>query len=361
MDSPAQLTRRDLFRTCGLAALLRTIGRPVRAGERLGWQAQPDSHDSSTRIYRADAQVVLLSVTLLRRSGVGAGRATWSENDRVRLLDFTGYSLPERAAGLNRFGFIRELSRKQVEAVESIYVGLMTASPEESATQARNALHKEMRDQLYTAIEGRVTPGEVETSTTDFTASAKLTVARHEELLGMARQALSEAPKKPPEFDPGTAPQRTFLQALADLLQDPARDRTRYVYNARLYGLWLRRSPDAKATAYFRGKHLIASDAAVVRAEGGLRRETGGKETNFQIWFEQTDRPIPLRIEYQAKPYLRLVFEVDESPEAVASAASVLRDNGTDEPPEDAAPDKFLPCGVRRDQRILPGSVPACE
>jgi hypothetical protein len=144
-------------------------------------------------------------------------------------------------------------------------------------------------------------------------------VAQHEELLGVAQQALSVAPKKPPEFDPGTAPQRTFLQALADLLQDPARDYSRYVYNARAYGLWLRRSPDPKATAYFRGRHLMASDATVVRAEGRLRRDTGGKETNFQIWFEQTARPIPLRIEYQAKPYLRLVFEADEPPRAVAS------------------------------------------
>jgi hypothetical protein len=60
-------------------------------------------------------------MTLLRRPGVGVGSATWSENDRV-------YSFPERAARLCRIGFIRELSRKQGEAVESIYFALMTAS-----------------------------------------------------------------------------------------------------------------------------------------------------------------------------------------------------------------------------------------
>jgi hypothetical protein len=60
-------------------------------------------------------------------------------------------------------------------------------------------------------------------------------------------------------------------------------------------------------------------------------------------------------------PYLRLLFEADESRGACASAGSVLRENGTHEPAKDAALDKLLPRGVGRDQRILPGSVPARE
>jgi hypothetical protein len=115
------------------------------------------------------------------------------------------YSFPERAARFYRIGFIRELSR---EAVESIYFGLMNVSPEESATGARNALHKETGEQLYNAIQGRVATGEVETLTTHFRPSAKLVVAQHEELLGKPQQALSAAPKKPPKFDPVTAPQK---------------------------------------------------------------------------------------------------------------------------------------------------------
>lgn len=34
-------------------------------------------------------------------------------------------------------------------------------------------------------------------------------------------------------------------------------------------------------------KHLIGPDATVTCAEGRLRREAGGKETNFQAWVEQ--------------------------------------------------------------------------
>jgi hypothetical protein len=320
MKTPTRLTRRALGRICGLGGLLRAMARPVLGTERLGWEAQPGPHGAIRRRYRADAQVVLLGVTLLRRPGVGAGSATWSENSQVRLLDFTGYSFPERAAGLNRFGFIRELSRGEAGALESIYLGLMTASPEESAAEARKALYAEKHDQLYTVIEGRLAPGSVETLTAHFTASATLSVAQHTELLARAQEALAAAPRKPPEFDPATAPQRTFLQALADLLQNPSREQTRYVYNARLYDLRLQRYADPKATAYFRGKGLISQGAAVVRAEGRLRREAGGKETNFQVWVEQTARPLPLRIEYQAKPYLRLIFEADDAPAAAGSS-----------------------------------------
>jgi hypothetical protein len=258
---------------------------------------------------------------VLRRSGVGAGRVTWSENAKFRLLDFTGYSFPERAAGLNRLGFIRELTRKGTDPMESIYFGFMTASPEETAADARKALHKETHDQLYTAIAGRIAPGEMETITSHFTAPPRLSLAQREELLAMAHEALSAASPKPCEFDPRTSSQPTFLQALATLLQDSSRDHTQCVFNARVYDLCLRRYPDANATRYFRGKRLIAQASTVIRAEGRLRHETGGKETNFQVWVEEGARPLPLRIEYQPKSYLRLTFEVDEGPVATGHAA----------------------------------------
>ncbi len=194
---------------------------------------------------------------------------------------------------------------------ECIYFGLMTASPEESAAEARKALHQGSADLLFTTIEGRVAPGDVETTTAHFKAPATMS-AHYDELVGMARQALSSAPASPPEFDPRVSSGRTFLQAIAGLLREPARDHTPYVYNGRLYRLWLRQSADPKATAYFRQKGLLAPDASALRAEGKLRREAGGKETNFQVWVaESSARPLPLRIEYQAKSYLRLMFEAE--------------------------------------------------
>jgi hypothetical protein len=304
------ITRRGFGRVFGAGALL-TMFRSRSHATRLNWQAGPDSRSVLERRYRADAQVVLFSVPVFRRSGIGGGSATWSEAAGTRMLEFIGYSLPEKAAGLHRLGFVRELARTGENDFESIYFGVMTASPEESAADARKALREGSQNLLYTTIEGRVAPGDVETTTAHFMGPAQMS-GRYDELFGMARQALSSAPGKPPEFDPRTTSATTFLHAIAGLLQDSTREQTPYIYNGRLYRLWLRKSADPKAAAYFRQKGLLATDTRVIRAEGKLRREFGGKETNFAVWVAEADaRPIPLRIEYQAKPFLRLTFEAE--------------------------------------------------
>ena len=165
-----------------------------------------------------------------------------------------------------------------------------------------------------TAIEGHVAPGDVQTATALFTAPPGLSTEEPARLVEFARQALAAAQPKPTEFDPGTARERTFLQALAVLLQGSGGE-ARYIYNARRYRLSLRKSEDRKAAAAFREKGLIASNVRVLRAEGKLCREIGGKEHTFQLWVEDgAARPLPLRIEYQPKSYLRLIFEIESRP-----------------------------------------------
>ena len=105
-----------------------------------------------------------------------------------------------------------------------------------------------------------------------------------------------------------TAP--AFLQELAGLLMRPDGKEGRFNYSGRPYLLHLTRSVDAKTTNYFRERKLIAGAAEVVRVAGRLRREAGCKKTEFRLWIpSEAERPLPLRIEYQAKSYLRLVFE----------------------------------------------------
>jgi hypothetical protein len=272
------------------------------------------------RTYRADAQILVLGVPLLHRPGVGGGSAIWRESvsprgGLLRFLEFTGFSLPERAAGLNRFGFIREISRLEPGGpVESIYFGLMTSSPEESADEARKALNPAGKEVAYSVIEGSVASNQANTAVAHFSAPAEWSVRNREELMKQAERALAEVPQSPAHtgLQPSGLP--TFLGALADLLRDHGRDETRYVYNGKLYHLRLTCSEDAKASKIFRDRSLITDGAEVVRATGELRQATGGKEHWFRVWFDASARmPIPLRIEYQAKSFLRLVFEA-ESP-----------------------------------------------
>jgi hypothetical protein len=55
---------------------------------------------------------------------------------------------------------------------------------------------------------------------------------------------------------------------------------------------------------------LIAATVDAVRVSGRVRRQAGGKESRFNLWIaDPAERPLPLRIEYQPKSYLRLAFE----------------------------------------------------
>ncbi len=310
------LSRRAFARTLAGAALGRLCAAAAldRLG-RLEWDAETGPALTFERHYRADAQVLLFGLTLLHRENVGGGSVLLREFDAsnsTRLIEFAGFSTPQRAAGLNRMGYIRELGDAPGAAAdaECIYFGLMTASPEESAEEARRALHPGAKEQTYTAIEGRTAAGETATSIAHFTAPAALSGANREELAERARRALVSAQEVRTAASVGQT-SNSFLQELATLLMRPGQDEEgRYIYSGRPYHMHMARSVDAKATAYFRERRLISSPAEVVRVTGRVRREAGGKTTEFRLWIPTgAERPLPLRIEYQAKSYLNLIFE----------------------------------------------------
>ena len=264
------------------------------------------------RRYRADAQVMLLGMPLLHRESVGGGSVVWREFEGTggaRLLEFHGFSSPDRAAGLNRLGFIREFSRTtEAGRPECTYFGLMTAITEENVDAARNALHSPVTEQNYTAIDGRIASGETTTATARFSAPAAIPVDRHSELLDRARHALASANRVASDVAPDCA--HSFLQVLADLLSRSGSSEARYIYSGRIYLLQLTRNPDGRAAAHFRQRRLIGPSEEVVRVTGRLCCEDGGPETEFRLWIPGGGaRPLPLRIEYQPKSYLRLAFE----------------------------------------------------
>ncbi len=282
---------------------------------RLELEGQRRADLSLDRNYRADALVILLSVPLLHRTSVGGGSVQWSEwaganGGSQRLIEFLGFSAPERAAGLNRLGFIRELTRTAPGGSrDAVYFGLMTASNEESAEEARKALHSKATESAYTVIEGRIAGDASTSALAHFMGPSRISAERRGELVTMGLRALSGVPVQPAGFNLAPLPP-PFLSALADALFGPTQLESHYVYAGRLYRLSLRKTADPKATEYFQKRKLISPGAKVIRASGTVRREAGGKDTPFGIWVEEGNRrPIPLRIEYQAKSYLRLTFE----------------------------------------------------
>jgi len=316
--SVLKFTRRHCIRifAAAIAAGLSSFADSASADGRLAWTAAPSG--GRDRRYRAHAQILVLSVPLVRWPNVGGGSSAWREaqapdSGSLRLLEFAGFSTPARAGGLNRLGFIRELSRTAPDApLESLYFGLMTASPEETAEEARKALNPTAKEVTYTAIDGRLAPGEVDTVVAHFSAPAAWSMGNRTELLEDSRRALSSVSPRPPDFSVPKAPLRPFLQTLADGLRSTTPQDAQFTYAGRLYDLSLQRSEDSKATSNFRSRGLLSANARAVRVGGRLRRISGGKETNFRVWIEDgAAEPLPLRIEYQARSYLRLIFEAE--------------------------------------------------
>jgi hypothetical protein len=296
----------------GVALLAAARWKARAAG--LTWDESVRGSLGSDRRYRVDAQVVLFSVPLVRRAGVGAGTAAWrelsGEDGVTRILEFTAFSFPDRAAGLNRLGFIQERIRlAEAGMTEAIYFGLMTASAEESTEEARRALHSTASQVAYTAVDARIQSHSTETATAHFTAPAAFSLGHRVQLEQMARQALASAPRNSVDLSPDGVPTPPFLDALAELLHRPNGGEGRYIYNGRLYHLRLRRAADPKASEHFLARGLVSGP---VIAMTGMLQRVGGKQIDFRLWVEESAaHPVPLRIEYQPKSYLRLAFEAE--------------------------------------------------
>jgi hypothetical protein len=307
------LLRRVFARILAGAVVLPCGASPERF-LRLAWNAGSSASLTLEHRYRCDAQILLFGMPVAHREGVGGGSVVWREfgsGRAARLLEFKGFSFPERAAGLNRLGFIRELAHFQDDAADSIYFGLMTASQEESADEARKALHSTAKEQLYSAIQGRVGNGESETAIARFTAPSAISSSRLSELEARAQDALAAA-EVIAAHQSSDGCSQSFLQTLAGLLIQPHRDQARYTYSGRRYLMRVARTEDGKAAAYFQERSLIDRSTSAIRVSGRVRRETDGKETEFRLWVPQpAERPVPLRIEYRAKSFLRLVFEAE--------------------------------------------------
>jgi hypothetical protein len=268
-----------------------------QAGSLRATEAQ-NANDDSLRHYRVDAQVLLCGFPILHRQGVGGGHARWVEEPGgVRELEFAGYSLPDRAAGLSRMGFFRERTSKSVAK----YFGVMTASPEESAVEARKALQSKSREATYAAIEGRISPQQVETKLTHFTGPARVSDDQMNELETSAMRALGTAERLPVEFDQRSITPPPFLTALVNGLRQGSIN-TRYTYRGQLFRLVLNSVPDRKVSAEFRRE--------VSRVNGVIQRQPAGEPIHFRIWVESNaTKPMPLRIDWQPKGYLRLTLE----------------------------------------------------
>ena len=153
------------------------------------------------RDYRADAVILLFSLPIYTREGVGGGfAAARLQNDAgqsVESLQFAAGSDPDRARGLNRLGFIQETVTTDAGGpAESIYTGFMTASEEESFAQAKSALEKNGDKLQYQGIEGAIHAGAARSRSVRFETPASWNWTRFAELYPFAEQMIRQAAPK---------------------------------------------------------------------------------------------------------------------------------------------------------------------
>lgn len=318
----------------------RAFSRRVRRIAGVWWIASlalwpvstPGAEPSGThvRYYRADAVITVLSIPLVTRSGVGGGYASLEELEEGReshmRVRFAAGSLPERAHGLSRLGFIEETRLSREGRPEHVgYFGFMTTSEERSVREARRALNPAAAGcTRYSVMGGTLTAVNTESHKTSFCAEGLYSWANWGDLTGRAHAALGmpatpvvpAAPEKT-----GVAGAMPMLCALVDAIREDAEaGRRTFVWGDRRYTLSTRKEADAGMGSRLAARGLTARPEAITRLTGAVRG--AGKPSNFRLWFEKgTDNPLPLRIEYRPRSFLYLIFEAVS--EANLAAAGV--------------------------------------
>lgn len=246
------------------------------------------------RRYRVDAAVTFCGVTIFTRRNVGGAHAAVETGgcgkDAAVGLHFAAGSDPTQCAGLNRFGILQEAVIESAAArPEFAFAGLITDSKEEDLEAAKKALHSAGRQEVKFA-RGAAADGRVHTWTETVDLARPCTWM---ESAGVLAGLAGEAPRTP-ELEV-TADATPFLAAMRGAaLSSQESSRRPFLHAGKLYSLELRRRSGGER-------------------DGLIRDHNGAKSAEFRVRCPAGDESgLPDRIEYRAKPYLRLVFEADE-------------------------------------------------
>ena len=293
------------FASCLLGLLVRPAGMRGQSTADPGVREPPAR--ITARTYRADAVILFLGLSIYRRAGVGGGKASLDEMGQGdglrRTLFFEAGSDPNRAHGLSRLGWMHEIATGPAAAPSEVsYFGVLTSSPEESLETARKSVDTAPPGRsTFSAVSGRNTAGRSRSAITHFEYSSSvrwwdpglISYAQsmfRGEGLDWRETAWPGSPNQAP---------LTFLAALANLSsQRTGRSVGRYVYNEQEYRLELEAQKPTR------------DPVPLVPFRGKIRNLRTSKETEFRIWLERdAPSPVPVRIEFQPRSFLRLTFE----------------------------------------------------
>ena len=268
-----------------------------------------------TRNYRIDVTIALLGVPIFSRQNVGNGLLSLDESDeggrRTVSLSFAGGSKPERAHGILYAGSSEErVVELDSQVLEAKYFGFVTSSKNESFEEARRRVMVENPNgSAFVAVEAAHRAGCVRNSQA-LLAFPQGAWSDWRDLLAKVRLQFPTASLLTKEVPfPGALAPSTFLYSVLRAARAPEnRSCWQYVHNAKLYRLECERSHDPHMGATLASRQLTDSAGRVVRMGGRIFDPSTKSSSAFRCWMEEGS-DLPLRIEFQPRPYVRISLE----------------------------------------------------
>ncbi|MFQ5745208.1 MAG: hypothetical protein ACE5HV_16750 [Acidobacteriota bacterium] len=289
--------------------------------------------------YRVDATVLLplglFSIPITTREGVGFGSFGVHDylnarNESRRAFEFFAASLPERARGLNRLGFLREVtSFVDGGAVWTAYFGVISATREKSREEAEKVLDKEIETQPFSIIDGLINPSEATNGVTKFELSGRWETAAdlyaevQPHMQGYSPDYTREIPnqdgrayRQPLAFLGGLQASLQAVAATVTAGENPKKLRQRYVHNGTVFRFEVDDiDRDEGQGRKFVASGWVISPKQVRRIHYKVRDSKNHQVDHFWVWVElppasketTLDEPIvPIAFQLKPRAFLRL-------------------------------------------------------
>jgi hypothetical protein len=251
--------------------------------------AQPQSPVSleGIRKYTATAIVSFLGINLVTRHGAASGFARVDERDGETRIEFGAGSIPERCAGINRMGYIREVVSPHGPSRRTF--GFMTVSREESFSEARQALYNRAPLQPFVVLDSSGDASASESRVASLHCPSSLRWPDWPSVEAEILRLWPGAPKRVSRLD-GFLP--GFLSAVRHAMRQGEHGSILYTHNDKCFTLAWSATPAPSGT---------------VELQGSI---SGAGKARFKVWFEagHPDSP-PLAFEYQPRAYLKVRFD----------------------------------------------------
>jgi hypothetical protein len=244
------------------------------------------------RHYSVHATILMLGVPVLVRRDVGGGYASVELGasggvDAVG-LQFSAGAWPQRAAGINRFGVLKE-AIIDGESPVVVFAGLVSANRESSLSEARRALNASSSSAEVTVTRGGSLDGRAWDQTENVPVQSPPSWVEAESLLTQLLHREAGVPVR--ERDTGEL--ASFLCTMHRAALRPEPSRFRFFHSSKLYTL-----------------QTTWTDKSSRELAGEIHNASGSKSAEFKASYAPGDSSgLPVHIEYHARSFLKLTFE----------------------------------------------------